>query len=33
MYKKRFSISTIFKDHTNYIKKLVTLLPENNNTR
>jgi len=33
MYKKRFSISTVFKDHAEYIRSLVTLLPEDNNTR
>ncbi len=27
MYKKRFSISAIFKDHESYIRKIVTLLP------
>ena len=33
MYKKCFSKSAMFKDHAVYIEKLVTLLPENNNSR
>lgn len=33
MYKKRFSISSIFRDHEKYVKRLLNLLPSTNNTR
>lgn len=33
MYKKCFSKSALFKDHAEYVKKLLTILPESNMSR